>query len=153
MHAEHCITNFIIVVWNRLQLVFSLTENLDCLLAKCQYHWAHCTKKGMRTFTWDSTFYYILYTLLTWDLKCKLSKLKFMYIHIHLFFTTARIPNPANCTDGELRLGGSLTNLRRGRVEMCYEGQWGTICDDLWGTNDAKVACRQLGFSSYGILD
>ena len=60
MHAEHCITKFIIVVWNRLQLVFSLTENLDCSLAKCQYHWAHCTRKG--TFTWDSTFYYILCT-------------------------------------------------------------------------------------------
>ena len=55
----------------------------------------------------------------------------------------------ANCTDGELRLGGGATS-REGRVEICYERQWGTVCDDLWGTNDAKVACRQLGFSSYG---
>ena len=74
-----------------------------------------------------------------------------MSIYIaYQFYSTAPITNPVNCTDGELRLGGSSTNLRRGRIEMCYEGQWGTVCDDYWGTNDAKVACRQLGFSSYG---
>ena len=56
-----------------------------------------------------------------------------------------------NCTDGELRLRGGATS-REGRVEMCYDRQWGTVCDDYWGTNDAKVACRQLGFSSYGIV-
>ena len=55
----------------------------------------------------------------------------------------------ANCTDGELRLRGGNTS-REGRVEMCYERQWGTVCDRYWGTNDAKVACRQLGFSSIG---
>ena len=55
----------------------------------------------------------------------------------------------ANCTDGELRLRGGATS-REGRVEMCYERQWGTVCDSSWGTNDAKVACRQLGFSSFG---
>ena len=38
----------------------------------------------------------------------------------------------------------------QGRVEICNRNVWGTVCDDFWGTTDAQVACRQLGFATTG---
>ena len=57
------------------------------------------------------------------------------------------------CTgkNGELRLVGETVNSTKGRVEICFEGEWGTICDGKWDEYDARVACRQLGLPTEGI--
>ena len=55
----------------------------------------------------------------------------------------------AQCTQGAIRLQGGSTNTS-GRVEICNNAVWGTVCDDFWSGNDAIVACRQLGLPTTG---
>ena len=56
---------------------------------------------------------------------------------------------PGMCNNGDIRLVGGNTQYE-GRVEVCWNEVWGTVCHDYWSTQDGIVACRQLGFSTTG---
>jgi hypothetical protein len=53
------------------------------------------------------------------------------------------------CTTGAVRLMGG-NSATEGRVEICLNNRWGTICDDSWDARGGTVICRQLGYSYEG---
>ena len=81
-----------------------------------------------------------------------------MCVNVNLFASFYQFSLPAllllsdpnnTCDDGLIRLADGAT-LNEGRLEICYYGHWGTVCDDGFNSEAATVACRQLGFEGEG---
>ena len=55
-----------------------------------------------------------------------------------------------SCSDGDVRLRGGTEFA--GRVEVCDNETWGTICDRGWNYEDARVICTQLNLTSDNLM-
>ena len=59
-----------------------------------------------------------------------------------------------DCRDGDIRLVNGSNRLE-GRVEVCFNNVWGTICDERFNSDDALVICNQLSlpFESMHVMN
>lgn len=56
------------------------------------------------------------------------------------------------CSDGDVRLVNGRTP-NEGRIEICYNGVWGSVCHDFWDDTDATIVCNQLGYTTQGTIN
>ena len=68
----------------------------------------------------------------------------------NIYFLSAELSTEyANCSTGDVRINGTddeQAGTREGRVELCVNNAWGTVCgDNVFGPVDAGVVCQQMG--------
>ena len=77
----------------------------------------------------------------------------FLANHNCFHFEDVAVVCTPGCTyNGQLRVTGGTDNTN-GRLEVCTDGTWGTVCDDFFDNQDAKVACRQLGLPTGSMFE
>ena len=76
-----------------------------------------------------------------------------VYVYLYNFTTKFTFVGSdtlqASCVDGDIRLVDSSSQLE-GRVEMCMNRAWGTVCNNSFSSSDAEVVCTQLGYKFNG---
>ena len=68
---------------------------------------------------------------------------------MHVIIITPNLDSGECTKEGEVRLVDGIIE-QEGRIEVCVNGVWGSICDDGWDKTDAHVLCRQMGHPELG---
>ena len=70
-----------------------------------------------------------------------------------IIFIPVLSESPPTCYDGNVQLGDRFSGSTPegyyqvgGRVEVCYNGTYGSVCGTGWDQNDAQVVCRYMGY-------
>ena len=71
----------------------------------------------------------------------------YIYIYIYIFYD---YPDTGDCEEGTIRLVDGIIE-QEGRVEVCIDSVWGSVCDEGWDKTDAHVVCRQMGHPVLGL--
>ena len=96
---------------------------------------------------------YTLPAIHTYCCNCETMQSQSIIIEYHLLHYLLDLGIVSdNCSHGSVRLMDG-TEPFIGRVELCINGIWGTVCNRGWRTIDARVACRQVNYPGGGQLD
>ena len=68
-----------------------------------------------------------------------------------LYILHHSVPVEEQCLTGAVRLVNGTKNVMAGRLEVCFNGVWGTVCRFGWTAQAATVVCKQLGFNNSGV--
>ena len=114
------------------------------LMNRCMYFWCPVLLVPLPTLVYTVYRYWLFKG--SYICTCRISTPAsncqcFWSLYIYLFVS--------GCTNHTIRLVGGRSSYE-GRVDICINGVWGSVCHGGWDSSDARVVCRQLGLPYTG---